>query len=120
MLPEPTEFVCVCTELRDMRKKAERDKQEAAFAEATMASIEAKARKEFEKDMKAAAKDAEERIGTWVRYDFFALISALVCILASPDCRITVWVQSKASHRRSSPPQGRVLLQCLRGAPWAP
>lgn len=90
-----------------MRKKADRDKQEAALAEATMASIEAKARKEFEKDMKAAAKDAEERIGKWVRSGSWPLtFVAWGCLLWQHITfwQMPKWVQAVATGRAASSP----------------
>ena len=43
----------VCAELRQMRIKADTDKKDAALAEASMQSIEAAAKKAYEKDLAA-------------------------------------------------------------------
>lgn len=53
-------------ELRDMRKKADNEKKEEALAAATMSSIEARARKQYEQDLKESSKAREDLTGTWV------------------------------------------------------
>ncbi len=53
-------------ELRNMRQKADSDKKEAALAEATMSSIEAAAKRQYEKDL-AAAQAVAKSHGDWVR-----------------------------------------------------
>ena len=60
-------------ELRAMRRNADKEKEEAALAQATMATIEAKAKKQYEKDLRAATKDSEERIGKWVSSEMFQI-----------------------------------------------
>lgn len=48
-----------------MRQKADSDKKEAALAEATMSSIEAAAKRQYEKDLAAADAVAKSH-GEWV------------------------------------------------------
>ncbi len=54
-----------CAELRQMRIKADTDKKDAALAEASMQSIEAAARKAYEKDLAAQQASASAN-GDWV------------------------------------------------------
>ena len=56
---------CGCAELRQMRIKADTDKKEAALAEASMQSIEAAAKKAYEKDL-AAQQACARANGDWV------------------------------------------------------
>ena len=49
-----------------MRRKAVSDKKEEELAVSTMSSIEAKARKEYEEDMRKAGEAQRDHIGTWV------------------------------------------------------
>ncbi|KAK9848656.1 hypothetical protein WJX84_002334 [Apatococcus fuscideae] len=53
--------------LRDMRRKAVSDKKEEELAVSTMSSIKAKARKEYEEDMRKAGEAQRDHIGTWRR-----------------------------------------------------
>lgn len=64
-LPDDPVSLCGCTahvELRDMSKKADAEKQEKERTAATLDSIEAAARKQFEADQAAA----EAQAGKWV------------------------------------------------------
>ena len=54
-------------ELRDMRRKAASDEKEKDLAVSTMSSIEAKALKSFQEDLKKAGDAQRDHIGTWVR-----------------------------------------------------
>ncbi len=56
----------MATELRDMRRKEVSDKKEQSLAKATMSSIEAKARQQYEKDIHKAGEAQRDGIGTWV------------------------------------------------------
>ncbi|CAL8468419.1 g7959 [Coccomyxa elongata] len=55
----------VAKKLRQMRQKADSDKKEAVLADKTMSSIEAAAKKQYEKDL-AAAKAVASSHGEWV------------------------------------------------------
>ena len=60
--------LCGCAELRQMRMKADTDKKEAALAVSSMQTIEAAAKKAYEKDL--AAQQASARAnGDWVSLD---------------------------------------------------
>lgn len=63
--PPQAKPVLLHAELRQMRHKADSDKKEAALADKTMQSIEAKAKKQYEQDM-AAAEASASGIGDWV------------------------------------------------------
>jgi hypothetical protein len=58
--------VPIHAELRQMRQKADSEKKEAALAEKTMSSIEAAAKKQYEKDI-AEAQAVAKSHGDWVR-----------------------------------------------------
>lgn len=56
----------MCAELRDMRHKADADKRNEILAAKTMSSIEARAQKQYEQDLKAQTSGREELTGKWV------------------------------------------------------
>ena len=49
-----------------MRKKADTDKKNEALAVASMGDIEAKARRQYEQDLKDSSREKEELTGNWV------------------------------------------------------
>lgn len=53
-------------ELRDMRHKADADKRNEILAARTMSSIDAQARKQYQKDLQAQATAREDLTGSWV------------------------------------------------------
>lgn len=50
-----------------MRKNADQEKKEQALAEASINTIEASARKQFEEDKKQMAEARRQQFGEWVR-----------------------------------------------------